>query len=357
MESRGALDEGAAGAASARRAATLRDVAALAKVHPSTVSRVLNGGTRSRVTADTAVRIRAIAQELGYRPNTMAQGLRTRRSRTVGVIVTDISNPIVPPIVRGIEQRLGEEGYTVLLGNTDHSPQRECRQLEAMRSKLVDGVISATATLEAESLGSRTAAVGVPVVLVNRGADDAGVAAAVPDDALCSELAVGHLADLGHSRIAHIAGSARTTTGRRRASGFEDALARRGLPLSQVVVSDRYTVSEGARCCAALLEHRGEFTAIVAANDLLALGCYDALAAAGLSCPGAVSVIGCNDMPFADRFHPALTTIHISHVELGRAAADLLLERLEAPDTPPRQVLITPHLVVRGSTAPPPPGR
>ena len=349
--------DGTAAATGTRRAATLRDVAALAKVHPSTVSRVLNGATRSRVTADTAVRIRAIAQELGYRPNTLAQGLRTRRSRSVGVIVTDISNPIVPPIVRGIEQRLGEEGYTVLLGNTDHSPARERRQLEAMRSKLVDGLISATATLERESLASEIGALGVPVVLVNRGADDASVAAAVPDDVLCSELAVGHLTDLGHSRIAHIAGSARTTTGRRRRSGFEAALGRRGLRSSLVLVSERYTVSEGARCCSRLLErHGGEFTAIVAANDLLALGCYEALEAAGVACPSAVSVIGCNDMPFADRFHPALTTIHISHVELGRAAADLLLERLEAPDTPPRQVLITPRLVVRGSTAAPPQG-
>jgi LacI family transcriptional regulator len=334
--------------------ATLRDVARLAKVHPSTVSRVLNGATSSRITPDTSARVRTIAAELGYRPNMMAQGLRTRRSRSVGVIVTDLSNPVTAPMVSGIEGRLGERGYTVLLGNADHSAERERLHIETMRAKHVDGLIAGTATVDGDGFLGELRTLGLPVVLMNRGGDDDRVPAAVPDDFLCSELAVGHLVELGHTRIAHIAGSAATTTGRRRRSGFEAAIVRRGLRLdpSLIVGSERYTVAEGARCAAELLCHgSGDFTAIVAANDLLALGCYDALAAAGLSCPGSISVVGCNDMTFADRFAPALTTIHIPHVQLGRAAADLLLERLEQPELAPRNISIVPRLVVRASTA------
>jgi LacI family transcriptional regulator len=334
--------------------ATLRDVARLANVHPSTVSRVLNGATSSRITPDTCARVQAIAEELGYRPNMIAQGLRTRRSRSVGVIVTDLSNPVTAPIVSGIEGRLGERGYTVLLGNADHSAEREALHIETMRAKHVDGLISGSATVDGDGSVRGLHRLGLPVVLVNRGGEDDRVPAAVPDDLLCSELAVGHLTELGHTRIAHIAGAAATTTGRRRRAGFEAAIVRRGLRLdpSLMVVSERYTVAEGARCAAELLSRgRTRFTAIVAANDLLALGCYDALAAAGLSCPDSISVVGCNDMTFADRFTPALTTIHIPHVELGRAAADLLLERLEQPELAPRNISIVPRLVVRASTA------
>jgi len=344
------------GGEGAPRPATLRDVAELAQVHPSTVSRVLNSAARSRVTAATAVRIRAIASELGYQPNLMARGLRTRRTRSVGVIVTDISNPVIPPIVRGIERRLGDEGYTVLLANTDHSARRERRQLEAMRAKLVDGLIMATATREHDALLAELRAMAMPVVLVNRAAEDDGISAAVPDDGFCAELAVAHLAQLGHERIAHVAGSPSTTTGLRRRRGFEAALARRGLRVDPelVTTSERYTLEEGARCFGELLARRaGEFTAVFAANDLLALGCYEALERAGLDCPGSVSVVGCNDMPFADRFTPSLSTIHIPHLELGRSAAELLLERLEDPAQPARQVLVAPRLVARASSARP----
>jgi LacI family transcriptional regulator len=343
------------GAAHGSGAVTLRDVARLANVHPSTVSRVLNG-TPSRVPVETAVRIHGIAKQLGYRPNMMARGLRTQRSRSIGLLVTDLGNPVIPPIVSGIEQRLGEEGYTVLLGNTDHSREREQLHLEAMRANHVDGLITATATIGPDGQLDELHALGLPVVLVNRGADDERFAAAVPDDFLCSELAVGHLADLGHTRIAHIGGTPNTTTGRRRRAGFEAAVTRRGLVLdpSLIVVSDRYTVAEGARCCAELLQRQqGAFTAIVAANDMLALGCYDALRAAGVSCPDEISIVGCNDMPFADCFHPALTTIHIPHEQLGRAAANLLIERLSSPDSVPHQVSIRPRLVTRASSAPP----
>jgi LacI family transcriptional regulator len=118
-----------------------------------------------------------------------------------------------------------------------------------------------------------------------------------------------------------------------------------------IVFSEAFTEREGARCCTELLDRRRDFTAIVAGNDLLALGCYDALERHGLRCPDDVSVVGYNDMPFVDRFTPPLTTVRVPHYELGATAAELMLEQLRDTDPPPRQLLLAPELVVRGSTA------
>jgi len=326
----------------------------MARVHPSTVSRAMNSATRSRVKGDTVDRVLDAAGKLGYRANATARALRLQRSQSVGVIVPDLTNPIIPPIVEGIEGRVGDAGYVVLLGNTAHSDERERLYIDAMTANQVGGIISAAAHENDDALAGAMS-MGIPVVLVNRAVDDGSVAAAVPDDRLCSELAVGHLAGLGHRRIAHIAGPPTTTTGSLRRAGFEEALTRRNLPLEDgsVIACVRYTIDEGKRACGALLQRDGGFTAIVAGNDMIALGGYDALAEAGLRCPRDISIVGCNDMLFTDRFDPPLTTVDVAPAELGIAAAELLLDLLKEPDRAPRQVVIAPQLVVRQSTAPP----
>ena len=337
-----------------RTPATLREVAELAQVHPSTVSRAMNSATRSRVKADTAVRVMNAASKLGYRANATARALRLQRSQSIGVIVPDLMNPIIPPIVQGIEGRLLTAGYVVLLGNTAHSDERERLYVNAMTANQVGGIISAAAH-ENDLALAEAMDMGIAVVLVNRAVEDGSIAAAVPDHRLCSELAVAHLAELGHRRIAHVGGPPNTTSGALRRAGFEAALARRGLALdsSSIVIAERYTIDEGERAGAELLARGGGFTAIVAANDLIALGCSDAIANAGFSCPADISIVGCNDMPLADRFSPPLTTVDVLPTQLGEAAADLLLDLLEEPERVPRQVFITPRFKVRGSTAPP----
>ncbi len=334
---------------------TIRDVAALAEVHPSTVSRAMNTATRSRVKEDTVARVLDAAGKLGYRANATARALRLQRSESVGVIVPDLTNPIIPPIVQGIEGRIGDAGYVVLLGNTGHSDERERLYIDAMTANQVGGIISAAAH-EGDGALARAMEMGIPVVLVNRAVDDGSIAAAVPDDRLVSGLAVSHLARIGHERIAYVAGPQTTTTGSLRRAGFEDAMLRRDLPLDpgSVAVCERYTIEEGTRACRELLQRGRQFTAIVAGNDLIALGCYDAIAEAGLRCPADISIVGCNDMPFADRFNPPLTTVNISPAQLGVAAAELLLDLLEEPDRVARQVVIAPRLVMRGSVAAPP---
>ena len=335
-------------------AVTLRDVARAAGVHPGTASRALNSATRSLVNQDTAQRVLTVADELGYRPNPIARGLKTNRSYTVGVLVPDLTNPLFPPILRGIEHRLEEAGYTPLVANTDNDAERERVSWQTMRARQVDGIIAATARRDHRLLDELLAA-RLSVVLVNRRAHDVPISSATPDDRRGIALAVRHLAELGHRRIAHIAGPLDVSSGFDRYEGFIDAMRREGLdPDPDLIVrTEAFTEAQGARACRELLDRGKPVSAIAAANDLLALGCYDVLAERALECPAAVSIVGFNDMPFADRFQPPLTTIRIPHVEIGAAAAELMLERLQDPAAPPRQLELQPQLVVRRSTGPP----
>ena len=336
-----------------RQSVTIRDVARLAKVHPGTVSRALNPETRALVNAATAERVEAAAAALGYRPNPIARGLKTKRSFTVGVLVPDITNPLFPPILRGIEDRLSEAGYTALIVNTDNDGEREAHAVEVMRARHVDGFISATARLE-RAPSDGLALAGAPIVLVNRGLEDGSLPMVGVDDRRGLGLAVEHVHSLGHRRIAHVGGPQGTSTGHQRYLGFEDALVALGLgPNRELVrIAGAFTAPEGEKACRELFDAKLEFTAIVAANDLLALGCYDALAAHGLSCPTDVSVVGFNDIPFLDRLRPPLTSVRVPQREIGVAAADLLLDCLVDADCR-RQVWLEPSLVVRGSTGPP----
>jgi LacI family transcriptional regulator len=329
--------------------ATLRDVARIAGVHPGTVSRALNPETEALVRDETVRRVREVAAELGYRPNPLARGLKTNRSFTIGVIVPDIQNPLFPPIIRGIDDRLGEAGYTPLIANTDNDPARERVDFEAMRARQVDGIVTATARVDHELL-DEVAIGGTPLVLVNRRVQDGSLPSATADDHVGTRLAVEHLVELGHTRIAHLAGPQDVSTGRARYEGFVEGMRAAGLEPTLVREGRAFTEPEGSRLCAELLDGDTPFTAIVAGNDLMALGCYDVFAARGIDCPGEVSVVGFNDMPFAARFSPPLTTIGIPHYEIGVAAADLLLELLRGEADGPRELVLPAHLIVRGST-------
>ncbi len=334
--------------------ATLKDVASLAGVHPGTASRAINAETRPLVNEETARRVLAAADDLGYRPNPIARGLKTSRSYTVGVLIPDLTNPLFPPIVRGIQDRLEEAAYTPLIANTDNDPDRERADFEAMRARQVDGMITATARRD-HGLPAGLEDVELPVVLVNRRLEDGARPSVVADDRLGVRLAVEHLISIGHRRIAHLAGPQELSTGYLRHEGFLEAMRAAGLePDPDLILSgSAFLESEGERLCNELLDRDLGATAIFAANDLMALGCYDAFVDRGITCPEEISVVGYNDMPFAGWFSPPLTTVRLPHYEIGIRAAELLLDRMRDPEAEPVQVLLEPELVVRGSTAPP----
>jgi LacI family transcriptional regulator len=238
--------------------------------------------------------------------------------------------------------------------NTDNDESREAAAVESLRDRNVDGFIFATATLQ-HPVAERLAVDGTPVILVNRRTASSDIPSVTPDDAAGVALAMRHLVELGHQRIAHLAGPQTLSTGLNRLRAYRHALHDHGLEPDDelVVVCEAFTEAAGARALSQLLDRGVEFTAVLAGNDLLALGCYDAFAAHGLSCPADVSVVGFNDTPFMDKLHPPLTTVRIPHYEIGAEAARLLLEGLRTPERPARSVLLPLSLIVRESTAPP----
>jgi LacI family transcriptional regulator len=333
-------------------AVTLSDVARAAGVHPGTASRALNPATRDRVSPATARRVLAAATRLGYQPNSLARGLRTRRSYTVGIMIPDLTNPLFPPIVRGVDEVLGPAGYSSLVTNTDNDEDREDLLFTTLRARQADGFIVATAH-RAHQLLDRMADENVPMVLVNRTTDDRRIPAVIPDESAGIRAAVAHLTALGHRRIAHLAGPQGLSTGHGRYRAFVEAVAQPGLEGGPVAFADAFTEAAGRIAARELLAVRPRPTAVVAGNDLLAIGLLDTLEAAGLRCPADISVVGFNDIPMLSRMTPPLTTVRIPQREIGSEAARLLLDLMAEPG-PAKLMLLPTRLIERASTAPPP---
>jgi LacI family transcriptional regulator len=337
-----------------KRRANIKDVASRAGVHPSTVSRVLNPATRSMVSEDLATEITRIADELGYRRNPLASGLRTQKSYTVAIVIPDLTNPVFPPIVRGVEHTLDAHGYNAILADSGSKQRSEKGIIENMKARQIDGFILAAARRK-DLIVNDCIEEGIPLVLVNRTVDTHNVAAVINDDELGIELALKHLMELGHRCIAYIGGPQNTSTGYTRYQTFLKTSKKFGLPVDRDLITNAkaYTEPAGEAALEHIMRYEKKFTAILTANDLLALGCYDAMKAHGLNCPADISVTGFNDMPYVDRFNPPLTTLHIPLDELGVQAALLLLERMQNPEVPATQLRLAPRMVIRGSTTSP----
>jgi LacI family transcriptional regulator len=334
---------------------TIKDVALKSGgVHPSTVSRALSPAMSHLVAPEVAKRIRAAAAALGYQPNVTAAGLRTGRSGLIGVLAPDIADPGFPPILSGITEMLGAQGYAAIVVDVGPDRSRQRELVDKLIARGVDGLVLATVVLGDPVVGHCLAA-GIPVVLVNRTDGSRTMSAVATDDGAGMRLAVEHLAGLGHASIGHIAGPQHVSTGALRAAGFKAAAVGAGLPPQRILIetAPAYTREQGRLAALRLLDRKHAPTAIVAANDLLALGIYDALAARRLRCPADVSVVGHNDMPYVDMLSPPLTTVRIAQRDIGNQAARLLLEQIAAPAARRERVVLEPVLVVRGSTAGP----
>jgi len=334
----------------------LVDVARAAGVHPGTASRALNPATRDQVSRATSSRVVRAAARLGYVPNSQARGLRTARSYIVGMVVPDVTNPLFPPMVRGAENVLSKAGYTLVVTDTDNNADTERRQVEQLRARGTDGFIVATARWQ-DSLLEEVADAAIPAVLVNRNTASARLPYVGGDERTGIALAVDHLVALGHRRIAHLAGPQDTSTGRERAAAFRQAMHAHGLPSGrgQVRVCSAYTEAAGLDAARRLLAGDGDFTAIVAGNDLIALGVLAVLAEAGIRCPEQMSLIGFNDLPMVDKLTPPLTTVRLPLHEMGALAARMLLAQLDGAASAGRvsQSLLGVELAVRQTTAAP----
>jgi LacI family transcriptional regulator len=333
---------------------TIKDVAEKCGVHPSTVSRALSGAMSHLVAPDVAKRIRAAASALGYQPNVTAAGLRTGRSGLIGVLAPDIADPGFPPVLSGITETLGAQGYATIVVDVGPDRSRQQELVDKLIARGVDGLVLATVALD-DPVVRHCLAAAIPVVLVNRSDSGRQLPAVVTDDEAGMRLAVEHLAALGHIRIGHIAGPQHVSTGALRRAGFKRAARRAGLPAQNIMIeaAPAYTREQGRLAALRLLDRKITPTAVVAANDLLALGVYDALSARGLNCPADVSVVGHNDMPYVDMLSPPLTTVRIAQRSIGNQAARLLLDEIANPAARRERVVLEPVLIVRSSTAKP----
>jgi LacI family transcriptional regulator len=331
------------------------DVAQHANVSVTTVSKVL----RNAYGASPAMRakVRKAIADLGYRPYAAARGLRGQ-TYTIGVMLPDIRNPFFAEILDGITDRLGDTDYQVLLGPGCNGEQEEARVTEAMIDRGMDGMIL-IAPVSARSHLERVAGT-VATVVVGRHGPSAPYDTVTDDDSAGAALIVGHLADLGHRRIAHIE-HLETDPIRLaempnaiRANGYREAMRARGLADEIAIASTTYTQEGGYRGAQRLLARSRRPTAIFAGADIVAMGVFQALAEAGLSVPGDISVAGYDNTMYAAFAPVSLTSVDQAGRQMGANAARLLLDRIAERHRPSAQVKLSPALVVRRTTAPPP---
>ena len=323
---------------------TVYDVAAEAGVAASTVSRAFSNPRR--VNAATREHVLAVAERLGYRPNPLASALQSGRTATVALLVPDITNPHFFGTIRGAERRANASGLTFILSNTEESGDNERRQIERLELS-VDGFVLAAGRMSEQT--TVELAREHNLALVNRRIE--GLPGATVDDGSGSRQIVEHLASLGHRSLVYLSGPKESWHAAERWRALSGTAAERGLRATRLGPFSPRMESGAAAADAALVDGA---SAMVAHNDLLAIGVLRRLAERGMNVPRERSVVGYDDIFGADLCVPALTTLAGPHEEAGRMAVELLLDRVTRPGTPPRQVILPAHLVIRDSTGPAP---
>lgn len=333
----------------ATKTTTIYDVADLAGVSPTTVSRYLNG---DRVR--TSESIRAAIRELGFAPSRAARSLKLGLTHSVGVVVPDVTNPFFAAVVKGAESISRQGAYNIFLCNTEESSEREESVLRDLVGR-VDGIILAPAT-EPGSISPTLRNAGVPIVFLDREVRDSdGFDSVLVDNEGGMRAAAEHLLALGHTRIALISGPLDTTPGRGRHDGFVTTLADAGIDIDPSLVQmGDFRQEGGYQAALRLLALERPPTAIVSANNLMTVGALRALHAMRTRVPDDVSVVGFDDLDLAELLAPPLTVVDRPTDEQGALAMRLLLNRLEAGDvTLARRIVLDTQLLVRGSTGPP----
>lgn len=325
--------------------ATISDVAKRAGVSASTVSGVMNNTIK--VKPETMRRIQRAIKELNYQPHAMARGLRTKRPNAWGLLIPSIDNPYYPAVARGVEDTARSKGYSVFICNTDHDRDQEEAYLNSLVSQ-ASGVILTDMRVGQESI-QKLLSHNVEVVVVNPEAPMEGVHSISIDYPSGSVEAVKHLIDFGHRHIGYVAGPSRSWRFRERLRGYRLGLDSTGIPFDEnLVVAADLTANGGRMACRELLNRSPRPTAIMFANDFMAIGGLSAITDAGLKVPKDISIVGFDDISLLDHVRPPMTTVYQPSYELGQVAAGCLLSTEQGYQS--RRLLT--HLVARESTYP-----
>lgn len=328
---------------------TLKTIAELADVHVSTVSRALNPEEADKVHPRTLRRVRALAEELGYEPDPWGRSLRTRRSMSIGLLLPRLVDGVLALMFEAAEDRARTHGYQAVTSSTRDRPNEQARLVAALRERRVDGLVLATTVID-DPLLDKLADDDVPFVLMNRSSDlHLSVAG---DDVAGGRLATEHLLEQGHTRIAMMSGPRNVSTAANRTAGYREALTACGVPIDDdLVVWSSFLVEDAYRDIAPLLDLPDRPSAVVAVNDVTAIGVLAAARDRGLRVPEDLAVVGYNDSPIARMLPVPLSSVHIPLERMGALAVDLLISRLRGEA--PTSITLVPELVVRTSSQSP----
>ncbi|HEY0044716.1 MAG TPA: LacI family DNA-binding transcriptional regulator [Allosphingosinicella sp.] len=326
--------------------ATIRDVARRAEVSVATVSRALNG--LENVQKETREKILAAADALGYVPHAGARSLSLARAHAIGVVLPDLHGEFFSEFVRGMDREASQRGYLLLLSNMHANSELARNALRAMRGR-VDGLLVMAPHIEIEAL-ERALPAALPALLINCPGEVAGRPSLRLDNAAGAEAVVAHLVANGYRRIVHISGPEGNVDARERAEGYRRAMAAHAPEACPVVIPGDFMEEGGEAAARVILQSPDAYQAVFAANDMMAIGCLQALRAAGLSVPGDMAVAGFDDVPIAR--YMALTTVSVRIADVGARAVSRLIDMFEGGMPDSLQELHRPELVARATTAP-----
>ena len=329
---------------------TMKRIAAELGVSITTVSKVLNN--REDIGHATRARVLAKVAELGYQPNAVARSLTLRRTHTLGVVIPDLMHSFFVEIVAGLEAAASARGYGLLLCSSNEDAGKERQELDMLRQRQVDGIVLGSANAAGNTdLLQQLTSLGIGLVMIDRDDHpDVRCDRVLTNDEEVGRLATAHLIDQNRRAIAHIAGPS-IVHAKRRADGYRAALKRRDIKIRpEWIVRGGFKEADGYKAMKKLLAMRPRVDAVFAANDPAAIGAMKAIWDAGLEVPEDIAIVGAGDITFGDLLRVPLTTVSWSREDQGRAAAELLLDRLGEPVAKPQRVVIPPHLVVRRSS-------
>ena len=332
---------------------TIRDVAVRAGVSTATVSHAL-AKTRG-VSSALRKKVITAARELNYRPNDLARALRTKNSRTIGMIIPSITDPFFPAVVRGAEDTLQQVGYTLLIGNSDGDPKKEEAYYHAFSAKRIDGLLMIISPAKrAPSFLLHHPATKTPIVYIGRFHPDLHGDCVMLDDIGSSREAVSHLLRLGRRRIAIVTGPLALLDARMRLEGYKLAHEDHGVAIDQTLIAEgRYTIESGYEQAKALLQLTNGPEALFSSNHLMTIGCLRAIFEAGIRCPQQICLASFDDLEWFDLFRPSITAMRQPAYDLGTTGAEFLLKRLRGKvSDAPRRVLLRGQLIVRSSSTP-----
>lgn len=332
--------------------ATIKEVAEHAKVSVGTVSNVLSGAVS--VTPRLRKRVLAAIRELDFHPSQVARSLKTKQTEMLGIVISDITNPFFPLVVRGAEDVASKDNYLLITVNTDDRIERERQALSVLRSRRVDGVLLVVAPNDGDTSHiEKTVAAGIPIVCLDRIPRGISLDSVSVDSALGARECVRHFVAMGHSEIAIINGPISLETARDRLRGYEEALQEAGIPIEQRLIREGdFRVESGYREARELLLAAKPPTALFVANGMMTLGVLNALDELRVRCPEDIALASYDDLPLAASFRPRLTAVSQDGYKMGYLGAELLMQRVKGriSDPQPVQIRLRPELKIRESS-------